>query len=114
MAGSIKWMVYTADDASEYAVLIDEGNGEAGGFKDYADGTTAGVLPRYFQMRYVNAVSASGVARKFYIADPADPLLTDGGTITVDSIAYAVSSRRGETARLPRAADSGQTDGDAT
>lgn len=113
MSGSIKWMVYTADDATEYAVLLDESNGEATGFPDYVGGGEP-VLPRYFQMRYVNAVSATGITRKFYIADPADTLLTVGGTITAETVAYEVSSKRGEQARLPRAADSGQTDGDAT
>lgn len=113
MSGSIKWMVYTSDAAVDYAVLVDESNGEAGGFADYTGGGEP-ILPRYFNMRYVNAVSATGIARKFYIADPTNVLLTDGGTITVDTVDYQVSSKRGEQSRLPRAVDTAQTDGDAT
>lgn len=113
MSGSIKWMLYTSDAGTEYAVQVDESNGEAGGFDDYT-GAGEPVLPRGFKMRYVNAISATGIARKFYIGKPDNVLLTTGGTITVDTVAYEVSSKRGEQFRLPRAADSGQTDGDAT
>lgn len=114
MSGSIKWVVYTADDATDYAVLLDESNSEAGGFADFVDASTAEVIPKYFEMRYVNAVSATGITRKFYIGAVDDTIFVNGGTITVDSVAYQVSSKRGESRRLPRAADSGQTDGDAS
>lgn len=113
MSGSIKWVVYTADNTEEYATLLDESNAEAGGFDDFTGGA-ANVIPKYFEMRYVNAVSATGITRKFYIGKVDDTIFVDGGEITVDGVAYQVSSKRGESRRLPRAVDSGQTDGDAT
>lgn len=113
MSGSIKWVVYTADNTDEYAVILDESNAEAGGFDDFTGGAVT-VIPRYFEMRYVNAVSATGITRKFYIGKVDDAIFVDGGEIVVDAVTYQVSSKRGESRRLPRAADTGQTDGDAT
>lgn len=114
MSGSIKWMNYTADNGDLYAVLIDEDNGEAGGFLDYSGTADGVVMPKYYSMRYVNAISLTGVTRKFYVGVPDSPLLDGGGSITVGGVAYAISSKRGESRRLPRAADTGQQDGDAT
>lgn len=114
MAGSIKWMNYTADDGTLYAVLIDEDNGEACDFLDYSGTADGAVMPKYFNMRYVNAISATGVTRKFYVGTPDSTLLAGGGSVTVGGTAYAISSKRGESRRLPRAADTGQQDGDAT
>lgn len=107
-------MNYTADDNTLYAVLIDEDNGEAGGFLDYTGTADGAVLPKYFNMRYVNAISTTGIQRKFYIGTPDNTLLTEGGGITVGGVTFNVSSKRGESRRLPRAADTGQTDGDPT
>jgi len=114
MGGSIKWVNYTADDDTLYAVLLDEGNAEAADFLDYSGTADGDVIPRYFQMRYVNTVNAEGITRKFYVGTPDSDLLAGGGSIVVDGITWNVSSKRGESRRLPRAADTGQTDGDAT
>lgn len=114
MSGSIKWMNYTADDGTLYAVRIDESNGEAGGFLDYTGTADGGIIPRGFKMRYVNAVSSTGIARKFYIGTADNALYVSGGTITSGGVDFVVSSKRGESSVIPRAADSGQTDGDPT
>ena len=114
MAGSIKWMNYTADDGTLYAVKIDESNGEAGGLLDYTGTADGSTIPRGFKMRYVNAVSSDGITRKFYISPATNPLFTDGGSIVSGGVTFNISSKRGESSVIPRAADSGQTDGDAT
>jgi len=114
MAGSIKWMQYTADSGEIFVVKVDEGNGEALGFDDYAGTGEGNLLPRGFQMRYVNAISAAGVQRRFWVGDPLDPLFAAGGTVTIDSVAYNITSSRGEKRTRPRGNDSGQLDGDAS
>lgn len=114
MAGSIKWMNYTSDGGTLYATLIDESNGEAGGFSDVT-GTGDGVqIPKYLKMRYVNAVSAAGVKRKFYIGTVDNTLYTDGGSITSGGVVFNITSSRGEKTRKVLALDTAQDDGDAT
>lgn len=114
MTGSIKWMNYTSDNGTLYAVKIDESNGEAGGFLDVTGTADGGILPRGAQMRYVNAISADGIQRRFWIGAPDNALYTDGGSIVSGGVTFNVSSRRGEQFPIVRAADTGQTDGDAT
>lgn len=116
MAGSVKWQVYTADDDTEYAVLLDESNGLATGYRDFVDGD-AGVIPlfpRYTKMRYVNLRSASG-SRQLYIGDRTNGLYTGATTtIVLNGITYNVGSAIGEKGRRPFALDTGIDDGTAT
>ncbi len=128
MAGSIKTMIYTADDQTKWCVDIDESNGEAFGFDDYTGAATDPkyYLPRRMQMRYVNWSADSGrISRRFPIGKPNNPLFLNGGSVTVpiqdgstsaDSIDATgqVTSSRGEKRRLPRATDTGLTGGDAS
>lgn len=128
MAGSMKDMLYVADDGNTYTVRIDESNGEAFGFTNVSAGTagtTYSDLPRRMQMRYVlwqgNDVD---VRRKFWCGTPTTPEFVNGGNVTVGILSgntvvqvpgyltYAVGEKR----RLPRtnAIDTGLNDGDPT
>lgn len=116
-SGSRKWMLYTSDDGSRYAVNIDEGNGEALGFDDYTAGVgeSGNVLPRGFQMRYVNATTATGIRRRFWVGKPDNEVYTGAApSVTIDGVTYNVSSTRGEKKTRPVAFDTAQQDGDAT
>lgn len=113
MAGSIKWMVYTKDDATTCAMRVDESNGEQGGFADVtADGAPV-ECPKSLKPRYVNGVDASG-GGKLLIGDPTNELFTVGGTFTANGRTFSVTSARGEKSRKVVAVDTGLTDGDPT
>lgn len=128
MAGSVKTMIYTADDDTKWCVQIDESNGEFFGFDDYtgAQGEPKYYLPTYMKMRYVNWRSNDGtVSRRYPVGKKTNQYFTNGGNIEIpvskgaaaadtEDVAGSITSTRGETRRLPRAADSGITDGDAT
>jgi len=117
MAGSLKDMIYTADDGSKFFVRIDESNGEAAGF---ADVTEAGVpsvgLPRGLQMRYVNAISVTNPrTKRLYVGTATNDLFTGAtSVIGIDGENFVVSSSRGEKRRRARNVDTGLTDGDDT
>lgn len=117
MSGSRKWMLYTADNGERYAVNIDEGNGEALGFDDYTGGVgeSTQLLPRGFQMRYINARSASGIRRRFWVGTAEVAQYTgENPSVTIDTVTYNISSTRGEKRTTPVAIDTEQQDGDAT
>jgi hypothetical protein len=114
-SGSKKWQLYTADSGVQYAVNIDEGNGEALGFADFAAGTTGvQTLPRGIRMRYVNARNAEGRTRRFWVGTPTQTNFLNGGTFTIDEVEWTVTAPRGEVRTLPYAIDTGEDDGDAT
>lgn len=132
MAGSKKWMKYTADDGIQYGVVIDESNGEAAGFEDYADPaqgqpqTALPVLPKGAQMRYINVVDpTSGARRQIFVGKPDDdlwtgvatqillPLVASNGLIAALT-AFLVASSVGEKFTRPISKDTGLTDGDNT
>jgi len=84
VAGSIKWQVYRSDNGNDYAVRLDESNGELLGFDDYDDETPA--LPTIkevgIEMRYINVVSpVFGVKRKLYVGKPNNEIYLGGGVL---------------------------------
>lgn len=117
MSGSRKWMLYESDDGTRYVVEIDEGNGEALGFADYTGGLgeSTQLLPKGFQMRYINTRTATGVRRRFWVGTATTDQYTGvAPSVTIDGVTYNVSSTRGEKRRTPIAIDTEQQDGDAT
>jgi hypothetical protein len=122
MAGSIKAMLYTADNGDTYAVRIDESNGEACGFSDVTTPTSNG-LPRNITMRYVNTFRAAEPVRKrrFWVGTPAAfTTILNNGLVSAplwDDEAdedWIVSSSRGERVSVYSDIDTGLTDGDVT
>lgn len=126
MSGSRKNQIYTCDNGDKFIVDLDESNGEVFGFDDYTGGAgePSYFLPRNVKMRYVNWRANDGsLTRKFPVGKPDNTLFLNGGSVTVatvgasntlQSIAGQITSSRGEDKQLPRAADSGLNDGDAT
>jgi hypothetical protein len=125
MAGSLKWFSYQADSGQTYAVLNDESKGEAtlstGGsaLSTVFGGITD--IPRGITPRYVNAHDTTNPARRarFKISTIANyanitsateilEAAGDGTTATT----WKVTSKRGETSRLPGSGDTGLLDGD--
>lgn len=121
MAGSLKWMLYRSDSGRDFAVYIDESNGERAGFTDAPAIVGSDTLPRGIKMRYVNVVSPLGVKRKIWVGSPNHPL-TRGGTITLAQwngdrqslVNFSVTSYRAEKRRVPFGFDTGITDDDAS
>ena len=116
MAGSLKDMIYTADDGTEFFTLIDESNGIAGGFADVEiAGVPAIQLPRGLQMRYVNVINVAGTRRKrLWIGTATNDLFTGvQSVIGLDGEDFTVSSSRGEKRRRARNVDTGLTDATA-
>lgn len=124
MAGSIKDVIYTADNGKNYIVRLDESNAEAGGFDDYTGETDISALPVGFRMRYANVVEpVSGAKRQIPIGKTSADIWTGTaisillflvGVATPGNAAFTVSGLVGEAVRRARAADTGLTDGDAT
>ena len=122
MAGSLRWYIYTADDDTEYGVLLDEdiGNAESFGFTSVSSDSVLDTLPKGFVMRYVNAVQTSGDGagfryRKFACgSDEAAIFSGEQKTFTINGLAYEVTSTRGEKSRRPRSTNSGLVGDSAT
>jgi len=129
MAGSIKWMIYRSDNGSDYAVRIDESNGELLGFDDYTDDTPnlPTVKQAGIQMRYISVLSPTfGIKRKLYVGKPNNDYYLAGGVlqllIAVSGVSAALHpflilsafpERKASEAR-PYARDTFLTDGDDT
>lgn len=110
MAGSIKWMLYTGDNGTKYAVKVDKSNGEALGFEDYAGGSET-VLPQGTRMRGINCVNEDGNRRFFKVGKNSDP--NYNGTnkkVTIDDTEWHITSIRGEKAVRPIDLDTGDDD----
>lgn len=117
MAGSIKWMIYTADDGKKYATKLDESNGEAFGFDDVGGASSYdAVIPRSFKMRTVNLISADGKTRRSVpVGSITNEYWTgESGVAVIGGINYQVTSTSGERAVRPFALDTGLDDGDAS
>lgn len=128
MVGSKRWFQYESDTTLNYAVELDEGNGELTGF-DFAPiiaGPTGPVAngrvlrvtgTRPLQMRYVNAVATDAdgrtVRRRFYVGTNASDVWL--GVVvqwTIDGLTFTVSSYIGEQRVVVPAQDTGRIDGD--
>lgn len=115
MAGSRKWYVYTDDEGTASAVMLDENTGSLAGlgFTSYAGTTSLDLLPQGFRMRYINAVQTSGAGSGFRYrsfpcgTDDSDLYSGDISTFTVNGLTYAVTSTRGERSRRPTALNTG-------
>lgn len=122
MAGSLKYFKYTTSGGTEYAIKMDESNGEAVGNTDLvaADAALSG-LPRNIKPRYVLYRSADGLTTRripvtgntidlndlpatFAVANP----VVDGADITV-----LRQSLVGEVQRPVVPVDTGLLDADA-
>lgn len=119
---SKKWMAYTSDNGTLYAVKIDESIGELLGFIDITS-SNDGVpeKPSSLTMRVINAVAPNGkVKLRYPCGVPTEPIYSEGGTITIPRKGYTtglvctVTGVTGEKRRLVGASDSGQGSGDAT
>ena len=132
MAGSLKWMIYTADSGDEYSVRIDESNGELANFGDVTAameiaGTVPPVLPKNLKMRYATVVEpTSGSTRQIAVGKPTAPIWLGGaltlllplfgGTLAGQAVAWGVRLLVEEVFNRPRpnASDSGFLDDDAS
>jgi hypothetical protein len=121
VAGSNKWFVYTADDGSDFALFRDESNMEAvnGGTQDYVPATAVVyALPRNVTPRRCNFSNSAGTVRRSVVAltQAIYNGILPNATLTdvVSGETLTLSSKDGERIKLPKAADTGLTDGDAT
>jgi hypothetical protein len=124
-SGSRKGFLYVDDDnAAEYAILLDESNGEAnlGGLRLTREfsGTPLG-RPCNIQMRYINTVNrANPIQRKrFIVGDPetfntitSGLTVTEGASDRTQAATWTVLSKVGQVTRFISGTDSGLTDGD--
>lgn len=123
MAGSLKWVVYTDDFGTNYALLVDESNWEAvnGSPADYTgDPVLVDALPRNVRPRTATYANSSGTRSiKIAVNSPdsyaalttTTPSITDpiAGTGSLNLVRLSPERRR-----LPIPNDTGITDGDAT
>ena len=127
MSGSKKYMVYRSDNGNNYAVNVDESNGEVASFDDYSliyevAGVPLPTMPKGMVMRYAN-VSRDGANRKIWVGKPDSPIMLGsvvslllsffGAGAFAESVAWIVSSVIGEKSPArPKTADTGILDGD--
>lgn len=117
-----KWMGYTSDIGTIYAVKIDENIGESMGFIDITESNeTTPEKPASLTMRVVNAVSANGKVKVRYpCGTPTAPIYVQGGTIEVprkgnsSGLICSVTGVTGESRRIVSYQDSGQDNDDLT
>lgn len=119
MAGSIKWMIYELDSGNTIMRRVDESNGEALGFEDFAGAAptaTAIEAASLRSMRYILCVNQAVPTqkRRFWVGTPDFPQYVNGGTVVIDGITWEVSGSVGEKKTFPTGADTGLDDGDAT
>lgn len=118
---SKKAMVYTSDSGQLYIKSLSENIGEAFGFDDQTDVSTAVEMPQGFIMRKVTFSSNSGfVAGSYPCGKPTTSIYAFGGTILVPrkgkatGVTVTVTGAQGERRRFLGAADTNQSSGDVT
>lgn len=120
MAGNIlgrrSYYQYEADDGTNYSLLVDDSNAAALGM---VANDTHPAPPRRFKPRVVFAeVQLAGrVARKELIAPTSATAAYASNTtsvVTVDTVAYNTTGRRGEKLSFPRNADAADPGDDDT
>lgn len=123
MVGSKKYFKYTSSGGPEYALYMDESNGEHVGNADVGPGDTGLVaLPRNIKPRFCVYRSNDGrYQRKIYVTDPLKALSDLPSTLSVTpegggtAVTLLLSYLQGErTFRVVRADDTGLNDGDDT
>lgn len=121
MAGSIKDFSYTTDAGDVFYARMDESNGEAIGNVDVAaDPLAKYAIPKNIKPRRVRYRSLDGLYSRAIIAStaaiaaaaPAGITVADGNGGTVDLVNTGIIGEKSKW--IPRAADTGIVDGDAT
>lgn len=118
---SKKKMIYLSDDGLSYWTNIDENIGEAMGFSDFTDVSTAPEKPSSLRMRTVSfADSTNKVKGSYPVGNPTEPIFVVGGTIKVArkgsalGVVCSVLGAQGEKRQLASGQDTGQNSGDIT
>lgn len=121
MAGSLKYFVYTTDLGDNYAIFMDESNGEAIGNPDYLNNASLPyTVPRNVEPRYAVYANSDGTRN---IRIPVSTLtLFNGLQANLPTIDDPLNTAqdlslvrlRPEVRRVPQGLDTGLTDGDPT
>lgn len=124
MAGSLKWFKYTTGNGDDFALLMDESNGETVGNTDFGigdDGTLVYAMPRNIRPRTALYRSTDGVvSRRIPVTSPTATIDTLPGTFQIPAAdgnpqrTMQLQSFRGEEVRRLFAVDTAQDDGDIT
>lgn len=122
MAGSVKWFVYTTDNATDFALEADESNVEAlaAGTQDYPETGSPPIfaLPRNVKPRFAVYANSAGTRRiKIPVITQTIYNALDGNSTIADPITAGTLKllyKRPEVITLPRGDDTGLNDGDAT
>jgi len=117
MAGSRRWYVYVDDRDKRWGAELDEDNGSlaGAGFVAVASGDDLDTMPRGMEMRGVYAVQTSGAGAGYVSTFQPCATKTAGiyagttKTWTKNGLNYSLTSTRGETRRIPKALNTGQT-----
>lgn len=101
--GTRSFYAYTSDSGAVYSLLLDDSLAAAGGLTASASNPSP---PRRFQPRcvYVEGTVGGGIVRKKIVC-AADSALYDSetsGTVTIDTIVFQSTGRRGERLSFPR------------
>lgn len=122
MAGSIKYFKYTSDAGTDYAIRMDESNGEAIGNTDFGptDSAIVNEVPRNIEPRYAIYRNAlNGYQRKIVVCSNTATAATLASSLTLKTdegdLPFSLTYYRGEAyRRIPTSIDTGLNDGDAT
>jgi len=123
MSGSIKWFEYETDGGDTFAIKMDESNGEAVSNTDYSSTSTAVyALPRNVIPRTARYTSDDNAYQRTIPVTTAGTSSGDlPATISVQvagsatAVTLTLASFTGERFNaIPKAADTGLVDGDAT
>ena len=100
LLGERSWYLYTADNGNQYCYLTDDDLGAAVGATQNDDNQT---LPRGLKPRYVNCQDADGNKKRVIVPSTTAAVWTNDGstTLTIDGVAFVVTSKRGERSRIP-------------
>lgn len=122
MAGSLKTVLYVADDGTNHCIKVDESNIELIMGAQVAASGSYPALPKGTSPRFVRLESQDGkVKRQVPVLTSARYLAIDGATAFTlgagdpdSGTAVRIRTKKGEENRfIPRDYDTGKTDGDA-
>lgn len=123
MAGSKKYLVYTTDDGTDFALLSDESNIEAvnAGTQDYVNGLTikyclpSNVQPRQAVFRSLDGrrtIKCTVLTRTIYDGLAGGAITSIPDPFTQDAVLYLSQLIPEVLTLLPKAVDTGLNDGD--